>query len=88
MFFHGHLIIGYVQEPENDRYLFQLAGGEEYPVSKEEFLFHWQQYRAYEDGRAEQNAGHYRALPVTLTVKQSVKIYPANPSRRRKRKSA
>lgn len=88
MFFHGHLIIGYVHEPENDRYLFQLTGGEEYPVSKDEFFSHWQVYCVYEEGRAEQNVGHYRPLPVTRLIRQQIKIYPANPSRRRKRKSA
>lgn len=88
MFFHGNLIISYVQEPENDRYLFQLTGGEECPVSKEEFISHWEEYRAFEAKRKQQDFGHYRPLPVTLTVKQSVQLFPANPNLRRKRKLA
>lgn len=88
MFFHGNLIISYVQDPENDGYLFQLTGGEECPVSQEEFVSHWHEYRAYEAGRAQQDVGRYRPLPVTLTVKHCVTLYPANPSLRRKRRMA
>lgn len=88
MFFHGNLIISYVQDPDNDRYLFQLTGGEEYPVSKDEFISHWQEYRAYEAVRAQQDFGHYRPLPVMLTIKHHITLLPANPSLRRKRRLA
>jgi hypothetical protein len=85
MFFHGNLIIGYVQDPKNDGYLFQLTGGEECPVSKDEFLAHLEEYRAYEAARAQAGVGTYRPLPVTLTVKRDVELFPVNPVLRRKR---
>lgn len=88
MFFHDSLIIGYVQDPENDRYFFQLTGGEDVPVSKEEFIAHLQEYRAYEARRAQQDVGRYRPLPVTHCVKHSVPLYPVNPNLRRKRNLA
>lgn len=88
MFFHDNLIISYVQDPENDRYLFQLTGGEECPVSKEVFIAHWQEYRAYEAGRARQDGVPYLPLPVTHCIKHSVPLYPVNPNLRRKRNLA
>ncbi|AHF07819.1 hypothetical protein [Desulfitobacterium metallireducens] len=91
MFFHERLIISYVQYLENDRYVFQLTEGAEFPVSREEFMTHYQEYRKFEDERArasQQHAERYRPLPVTLVVRRCVKVFPANPSLRRKRRSA
>jgi hypothetical protein len=88
MFFHDNLIIGYVQDPENGRYLIQITGGEEILVSEEVFFAHWQEYRVYEAGRAQQDGVHYRPLPVTHTIKRDITLCPANTSLRRKRRSA
>lgn len=90
MFFNGHLIIGYVHDLENEQYLFQLTGGEECPVTREEFVTHWQAYRKFEEDRAKASpyAERYRPLPVTMEVRRSVRLFPINPSLRRKRKSA
>lgn len=88
MYFHDNLIICYVQDPNNDRYLFQLTGGEVCDVSKEVFFAHWQEYRAFEADRAQQDVGPYRPLPVTMSITYSVKRMPVNMNLRRKRKSA
>ncbi|MEA4902184.1 hypothetical protein [Desulfitobacterium sp.] len=91
MFFHERLIIGYVQDLENGLYAFQLAEGEEFPVTFEEFETHWQEYCKFEKERAtasQDHAGHYRPLPVTLVVRHGVRIFPASPILRRKRRLA
>lgn len=88
MFFHEHLIVSYVHDLENDRYVFQLTGGKEYPVTQEEFVNHWQEYRQFEERRTSSSLEHYRPLPITLVIRQSVKLCPVNPGLRRKRKSA
>jgi len=88
LFFHERLIVGYVHNPENDCFVFQLSGGEEFPVSQEEFVIHWQEYREFEEERASQHTERYRPLPVTLVVRRSVQLFPGDPSLRRKRKSA
>lgn len=91
MFFHERLIIGYIHDPENDRYVFQLTEGEEFPVTHEEFTAHYQEYRKFEEERArasQQHADRYRPLPVTLVVRRCVRSFPPNPSLRRKRRSA
>lgn len=91
MFFQERLIIGYVYDPENDRYVFQLTEGKEFPVTREEFMAHWQEYRKYEEERvraSQQHAERYRPLPVTLVVRRGVRTFPANPNLRRKRRSA
>ena len=88
MFFQGRLIISYIQEPELNRFKFQLAGGEELTISKEEFIAHWQAYRRYESERAAQYPDHYHPLPVTLETRRSIKVFPANVNLRRKRQSA
>lgn len=85
MFFHGHLIIGYVQEPERDRYIFQLSGGDECAVSRDEFLNHWHEYRRYEDQRASTHVEHYRPLPVTLEIRRRVQLFPVDATERKKR---
>ncbi|AFM01842.1 MULTISPECIES: hypothetical protein [Desulfitobacterium] len=88
MYFHDNLIICYVQDPDNDRYLFQLTGGEVCDVSKEEFYAHWQEYRAFEEARALDVVEPYRPLPVTFSTTYNVKRMPINMHLRRKRKSA
>lgn len=84
MFYGDHLIIGYIREPQHNRYLFQLAGGEELPISREEFLQHWQEYCAYEADRASQTLERYRPLPITLQIRQKIEIFPVDLSLRRK----
>lgn len=88
LYFHGNLIICYVQDPDNNRYLFQLTGGEVCPVSKEDFYAHWQEYRAFEEARALDEGDSYRPLPVTFSTTCSVQRTPINMHLRRKRKSA
>ena len=89
LFFHSRLIIGYIQEPELNRYKFQLAGGDEVTVSKEDFTEHWLAYRTYENERAsQQSLEHYRPLPVTLEIRHSIMVFPANANLRRRRQSA
>ena len=88
LYFHDNLIICYVQDPDNHRYLFQLTGGEVCDVSKEVFFAHWQEYRAFEKARALDAGEHYRPLPVTFSTTYSVKRMPINKHLRRKRKSA
>lgn len=88
LYFHGNLIICYVQDPDNNRYLFQLTGGEVCEVSQEVFFAHWQEYRAFEEGRALDAGDRYRPLPVTFFTTCSVKRMPINMPLRRKRKSA
>ena len=88
LYFHGNLIICYVQDPDNNSYLFQLAGGEVCEVSKEVFFAHWQEYRAFEEERALEAGERYRPLPVNFTTTFSIQCKPANKHIRRKRKSA
>lgn len=91
MFFQERLIIGYVYDPENDHYLFQLTEGKEYTVTREVFMTHWEEYRKFEEERiraSQQHAERYRPLPVTLVVHRGVKCFPVNPTLRRKRRSA
>lgn len=88
MFINSRLIISYIQEPEHNRYIFQLAGGEEYPASQEEFVAHWHEYRQFEKERALNCLENYRPLPVTLEIRQTLAIWPVNVDLRRKRQSA
>ena len=89
MFFQGRLIIGYIQEPELNRFKFQLAGGDEFTIGKEDFIARWQEYRNYENERAsQQSLEHYRPLPVTLEIRHSVMVLPANVNLRRRRQTA
>lgn len=88
MFYQERLIVGYIQDPDQNRYMFQLAGGEEKEVSREEFANHWQTYRQFETEREAQHLEHYRPLPVTLEIRHSIQIKPVNFAFRRKRRSA
>lgn len=83
LFFHDRLIIGYIQEPQHNRYMFQLAGGEECPISREDFISHWQTYRRFEQERAEQHSDHYRPLPITVQIRRKLDVFPADVHQRR-----
>ncbi|WP_425806913.1 hypothetical protein ACHOLT_07400 [Desulfitobacterium sp. Sab5] len=80
--------MSYVHDLENDRYVFQLTGGEEYPVTQEEFIDHWQEYRLFEEKRATSSLERYQPLPITFVTRRSVRLLPSSPNLRRKRKSA
>lgn len=88
MFYQDRLIVGYIQEPDQDRYVFQLAGGEEKVVSREEFAYHWEIYQTYELERVAAHLENYHPLPVTLEIRRSLQVTPVNFSERRKRRSA
>lgn len=88
LFYQERLIVGYIQEPDQGRYMFQLAGGEETEVSREEFVHHWQLYRQFESERETQHLEHYRPLPVTLEIRRSLQVTPVNFAFRRRRRSA
>jgi len=88
LFYQDRLIVGYIQEPDQSRYMFQLAGGEERVVSREEFVQHWQAYRQYEAEQAAQYLDKYRPLPVTFEIRHSIRVAPVNFALRRKRRSA
>lgn len=88
LFYQDRLIVGYVQESDHDRYMFQLAGGEETVVSREEFVLHWQAYRQYESEQAAQYLDKYRPLPITLEIRHSIQVVPVNFTLRRQRRSA
>lgn len=88
LYYQDRLIVGYIQEPDHSRYMFQLAGGEETVVSKEEFVLHWQTYRQFESEREAQDFETYRPLPITLQIRHSIRITPVNFSRRRQRRTA
>lgn len=84
LFFHDRLIIGYILEPQENRYMFQLAGGEELAISKDEFLDHWQEYCRFEEERSVAPAEHYRRLPITLEIRKTLNVFPANIDTRRR----
>ncbi|MHB1650925.1 MAG: hypothetical protein ACYCVD_00415 [Desulfitobacteriaceae bacterium] len=88
MFYQERLIVGYIIEPDHDRYMFQIAGGEEKDVSREDFVHHWQIYRQYEKEREAQHPENYRPLPITLEIHRSSKVIPVNFAIRRQRRSA
>ncbi|NMA68960.1 MAG: hypothetical protein GX958_06035 [Desulfitobacterium sp.] len=88
MYFHDNLIICYIHDPKNEKYYFQLTGGKVYPVNKEEFYAHWQEYLAHEAERALDAGDSYQKLPVTFSITYDVKVLPVNVPKRRNRKSA
>lgn len=88
MFYQDRLIVGYIQEPESNRYIFQLAGGDEIETTKEDFFKNWQAYRQFENERLAQYLEHYRPLPVTLEIRRSLKVYPVSRALKRRRQPA
>lgn len=88
MFVNNRLIISFIREPEKNRYLFLLAGGEEYVTNDEEFYAHWHEYRQFETIRAAQELDHYRPLPVTMEIRQTIVTYPVEVSTRHRRQTA
>ncbi|KLU62012.1 hypothetical protein CEB3_c17110 [Peptococcaceae bacterium CEB3] len=88
LFYQDRLIVGYILEPDQDRCMFQLAGGEEKAVPREEFTRHWEIYQGYELERMAAHLENYHPLPVTLEVRRSLQITPVNSALRRKRRSA
>ena len=88
LFINERLIVSYIQEPDQNRYFFQLAGGDVHLTTREEFAAHWEEYRQFEAERAAQNQEHYRPLPITLEIRHTLKTRPVNIALRRRRQSA
>jgi len=72
LFFENRLIISYIYEANHQRYRFQLTGGEEKTVTREEFFAHLEIYRHYEARQAIKYEHEYRPLPVTVSIHKEV----------------
>ena len=86
MYYGERLIISYIHYLDSNRYVFQLAGGEEVESTWEEYSAHWQTYREHEQKRAAEALEHYRPLPVTQEIRLSLKVAPASAVARRQRR--